>query len=199
LLLDEATSALDNESERVVQAAIDALLKGDGTAAKRTSVVIAHRLSTVEGADRIVVMRAGADGAHLRVGGETLEKDLHAAVAVLKPHQRILGAGGLRAKHDAMIAGEFDVDYVSFGDPAPDGYTPPIEQIAERAAWWADIFNIPCVAHAPSLADVETLAKASADFISLREAVWNDERGAAAAVAQAQQSLDTNRAQSGTP
>ncbi len=53
LILDEATSALDNESERAVQAALDALMAG------RTTLVIAHRLSTVERADRIVVMEQG--------------------------------------------------------------------------------------------------------------------------------------------
>ncbi|MEY3552394.1 MAG: hypothetical protein RL735_742, partial [Pseudomonadota bacterium] len=119
------------------------------------------------------------------------------AISTLKP-QRILGAGGLRAKHDAMIAGEFDVDYISFGDPAPDGFHPPVEQIAERAAWWADIFNVPCVAYAPALADVATLAAAGADFISLREAVWDDARGAAAAVAQAQAVLDARKTETGT-
>ena len=53
LLLDEATSALDAKSEAVVQAALDRLAKG------RTTLVIAHRLSTVRGADRIVVMDRG--------------------------------------------------------------------------------------------------------------------------------------------
>ena len=139
-----------------------------------------------------LVMRAGADGAHLRVTPDTLEKTVPDAVKTLKKEDRILGIGGLRAKHDAMIAGEYDVDYVSFGDPAPDGYVPPIDQIAERAGWWADIFNVPCVAHAATLADVVTLAKVGADFISLREAVWNDPRGAAAAVAEAQKNLDDN-------
>ncbi|NEU11738.1 ATP-binding cassette domain-containing protein [Methylobacterium sp. BTF04] len=53
LLLDEATSALDSESERLVQAALLRLMKG------RTTLVIAHRLSTVRDADLIVVMDAG--------------------------------------------------------------------------------------------------------------------------------------------
>jgi ATP-binding cassette, subfamily B, bacterial MsbA len=53
LVLDEATSALDTESERRIQAALARLMRG------RTTLVIAHRLSTVERADRIVVMREG--------------------------------------------------------------------------------------------------------------------------------------------
>ena len=64
LLLDEATSALDAENERLVQAALEQLKAG------RTTLVIAHRLSTVMNADRIVVMdqgRAMASGSHAQL------------------------------------------------------------------------------------------------------------------------------------
>lgn len=68
LLLDEATSALDTESERMVQAALERLMRN------RTVLVIAHRLSTVQNADRIVVLERGrvaACGSH----AELLEQD----------------------------------------------------------------------------------------------------------------------------
>ena len=53
MVLDEATSALDSESERLVQSALENMMKN------RTSVVIAHRLSTIQNADQIVVMQKG--------------------------------------------------------------------------------------------------------------------------------------------
>ena len=69
LLLDEATSSLDAASERLVQQALEALERG------RTTLVIAHRLATVQHADRIIVMERGAivaQGTHaelMRQGG----------------------------------------------------------------------------------------------------------------------------------
>ena len=68
LILDEATSALDTESERLVQDALNNLMKN------RTSIVIAHRLSTIVNADEIVVINKGElaeKGSHK----ELLEKD----------------------------------------------------------------------------------------------------------------------------
>ena len=86
LLLDEATSALDAESERLVQDALDRLMQS------RTTLVIAHRLATVRGADRIVVMDKGRiveQGTHdelTRAGG------LYARLAALQFDERAFAA-----------------------------------------------------------------------------------------------------------
>ena len=77
LLLDEATSALDAESEHMVQAALESAMKD------RTTLVIAHRLATVQRADRIIVMEAG----------QIVETGTHA---------QLTAAGGLYARLAAL-------------------------------------------------------------------------------------------------
>jgi len=123
--------------------------------------------------------RAGADGAHLS-GIEALT----AAIGALKP-DRIAGAGGLRSRHDAMLAGEAGADYVMFGDPDRRGGRPPLEAITERLTWWSDLVEIPCVGYAGSRDEIAPLAQAGADFIALGEWLWMQNEGPAAAVAAA--------------
>ena len=87
LILDEATSSLDSESERFIQAALEAVSRG------RTTFVIAHRMSTIESADRIVVLE----------GGEIVEQG---------NHQELIALGGLYAS--------LDVGHESDEQPPPE-------------------------------------------------------------------------------
>jgi thiamine-phosphate pyrophosphorylase len=130
-----------------------------------------------------LVASAGADGAHL----DSVDA-LKAALAQLKP-ERIAGCGGLASRHDAMVAGEAGADYVMFGEPSMHDERPSFDAISERVAWWAELFEIPCVGFASTLDEVEPLAAAGADFIAIGEAVFTDGRGCGVAVAEAAQRL----------
>ena len=91
--------------------------------------------------------------------------DFLAAIESLKP-ARIAGCGGLRTRHDAMVAAERGADYVMFGEPADDRRL-AFDAIIERIGWWAEVFQIPCVGFAASLDEVEPLAAAGADFVAI--------------------------------
>ena len=123
-----------------------------------------------------IAARAGADGAHLH-GIEAFM----AAVDGLKP-ARIAGCGGLKSRDDAMAAGERGADYVMFGDTAADGHRPSFGAIIERIEWWAELFTIPCVGFAGGPNEVSPIVTAGADFIAVGDGIWDDPRGAAAAL-----------------
>jgi len=130
--------------------------------------------------------RAGADGAHL-----TGIAALRAAIGTLKP-DRIAGAGGLRSRDDAMLAGETGADYVMFGEPPPtpppharEAERPPFDYELDRLAWWAELFEPPCVGYAGSLDEVLPLAQVGADFIALGDWIWTHPKTPAAAIAEA--------------
>jgi thiamine-phosphate pyrophosphorylase len=126
-----------------------------------------------------IVARAGADGAHL-AGPDALQ----AALLSLKP-DFIAGAGGLYGRHDAMVAAEAGADYVMFGEPDAGGQHPSRDAVIDRVAWWAEVFEIPCVAYAPSLDAIDALVAAGADFIAVGDALFGDPRGPKAAAAEA--------------
>ncbi|MBB4018191.1 thiamine-phosphate pyrophosphorylase [Chelatococcus caeni] len=131
----------------------------------------------------VVAIRGGADGVHITGTGSPAEiAAAREALEAMKP-DRIVGIGGLRGKHDAMVAGEMDIDYVMFGEPLPNAVLPPFAQVVERAAWWAEIFAVPCVAFAPTLEDVTPLAETGVEFVAVGDAVWSAPEGPAKAVA----------------
>jgi thiamine-phosphate pyrophosphorylase len=141
----------------------------------RLSEIIAPRDAAllIEGDPRLAA-RLGVDGVHVE-GAEAVAE----ALASLKG-ERIVGAGGLPLRDDAMSAAEAGADYVMFGEPGPDGEAPPLSATLERVSWWAEIFEAPCVAYAARLEDVAQIAAAGADFVALGGAVWDAADPAAA-------------------
>jgi thiamine-phosphate pyrophosphorylase len=126
-----------------------------------------------------LVGRSGADGAHL--------SGIHAfegAIERLKP-DRIVGAGGMTTRHDAMLAAEGNADYVMFGDPDLEGQRPSLESVEDRVSWWAEVFQPPCVAFAAQMDEVGPLVRAGADFVAVSDFIWTDPRGPVAAIIDA--------------
>jgi thiamine-phosphate pyrophosphorylase len=126
-----------------------------------------------------IVAPAGADGAHL--DGIAA---LNAALPGLKP-DRIAGCGGLDTRHDAMTAAERGTDYVMFGRPDPGGRRPDFGAVADRVAWWAELFEVPCVGWAETFDEVEALAAAGADFVAIGDLVWDHPDGPGVTLAAA--------------
>jgi thiamine-phosphate pyrophosphorylase len=125
-------------------------------------VVQAAGAALVVQADPSIAVRGGADGVHVEGNTEMLKVARDTAKS-----DRIVGAGGLKARHDAMDAGEAGCDYVMFGEPRPDGYVPPLSGVIERTSWWSEIFQTPCVAYAPDMEAISALAATGCEFIAL--------------------------------
>lgn len=136
LILDEATSALDNQSEKVVQKALDKLV--EESHGRRTTIIIAHRLSTVRNADKIVVLGSPEGTSTAATGSQILEQGSHDELMALGGYYKALvGAGdGRRSETGAMMAAEEpmrrvasrmhsddgdDLEFVALGDEDGDG------------------------------------------------------------------------------
>ncbi|MBA5777280.1 thiamine phosphate synthase [Stappia sp. F7233] len=137
------------------------------------------------GNDTRIAGRARADGIHCDTG----LADLKLATETFKP-SRIVGAGGIKTRHEAMELAETGVDYVFFGlldlDESPEAH----RKTLDLADWWSELFEIPCVAlGGTDLASVGPCAATGADFVALRDGVWTYPEGPAAAVRLANETL----------
>lgn len=113
-----------------------------------------------------VAARGGADGVHVDKPKDL--KDLRGRLC----DGRILGVGGLETKHGAMEAGESGIDYLMIGGRYPDGAVPDPETVLARAAWWAEIFETPCIAVAHAEDAVAGAAGTGAEFVGLESGLW---------------------------
>jgi thiamine-phosphate pyrophosphorylase len=80
-----------------------------------------------------------------------------------------------------------------FGEPDHGGGdgTPSLGAVAERLAWWAELFQSPCIGYAAGKDEVRPLAEAGADFVALGDWIWTERGGADRAVAAANAILAT--------
>jgi thiamine-phosphate pyrophosphorylase len=138
--------------------------EGDYKALVKAAAPIAQKRDVavlIEG-DPGDVKKLGADGLHLTGGREALVD----AIEALKP-DFIVGAGGAGSKHEAMEAGELDIDYVFFGP-----LSGPIEPGArELARWWAETMTVPSVLSDPE-GDPATVVDEGCEFVAIGGPIW---------------------------
>lgn len=150
-----------------------------------TPIAQARDIAVLVRNDTRAAGRAKADGVHVDTGAADLEN----ALETFHP-ANIVGCGGLQTKHDAMEAGETEVDYVFFGDLDKPETAEAAPRSLELAAWWVPLFEPPVVVMAGNdPASVEAAAATGAEFVALRDAVWNHPAGPAAAIAEANRLL----------
>jgi thiamine-phosphate pyrophosphorylase len=139
--------------------------------------------------DTRIAGRIRADGVQIDTGAP----DVASAVAGAGG-KRMVGAGGVRTRHDAMVLAEAGPDYLFFGLLDGDREPGIFPRALDLAAWWSEVAVIPAmVMGGAAVASVEEAADAGIDFVALRAAVWNDPRGPAAAVADANARLALSR------
>ncbi len=167
-------------------------IAGDGSPASTqrvaevlTPVAQAAGVAAIVLNDTRLLGRAGADGVHIDTG----LTDLTGALERFRG-KKIVGAGGIRSRHEAMELGQREPDYLFFGKLDGDTGDAIFPKALDLAAWWSGLFEIPAVVMGGrSVASVVEAAEAKIEFVALRSAVWEHPEGPAAAVAEANRIL----------
>lgn len=137
-------------------------------AEKLVPVIQASGAAAIIYGDTQVAGRSGADGAHV----DTSLEDVKLAVESLQP-AKIVGAGGTKLKHEDMEWAETGIDYLFYGKLDLDEREDAHPKTLDKAQWWAELFETPCVALAgTTLASVEQAAATGADFVAIRDLLW---------------------------
>lgn len=182
--LEEVLNEVDCASVLLDIASDDAGLREEA-ASELMSVTFSHDRAFLIADAPETVLKLGADGVHL-----SSDKLGYADARKILGADRIVGINTGYVRHAAMEAGEAGADYVGLGnlhDTAPD-----IETLCNLTAWWAQLFEVPCVAFANSdLAQAERLIRAGADFLGLRDKIWNAPEGAVKAARNYVQMMQT--------
>jgi thiamine-phosphate pyrophosphorylase len=135
--------------------------------------------------DTRLLGRVNADGIHIDTG----LADLNAALDRYRG-KKIVGAGGIRSRHEAMERGEREPDYLFFGRLDGDTGEGIFPKAFDLASWWSGLFEIPAIVMGGrALESVVAAAEAGIEFVALRSAVWDHPDGPAKAVAEANRLL----------
>lgn len=130
-----------------------------------------------------------ADGVHIGAGINALK-----AARKQFGDGKIVGAGDIRSRHDAMTLGETLPDYLFFGRIDGDEEAGIHAKALELASWWSELFEIPAIVMGGSdPASAGEAALAGIEFVALRRAVWDHPAGPARAVAIADGALSATR------
>lgn len=130
-----------------------------------------------------IARRVGADGIHA-------EKRADLACEAERADGLILGAGGVKTRHEALELGELRPDYMLFGRPGYDTHPEPHPRNLSLAQWWSEMVEIPCIVLAgSSMESVQTAAGTGAEFVAASAAIFNSVLNPAEAVREANRLL----------
>lgn len=121
----------------------------------------------IVGAPR-VASRLGADGVQFSQDAEAVRDAERLRPAL------IIGSGNIRSRHQALIIGEAEPDYVMFGKPGDDTHRDPKPRNLELGAWWASMIEIPAIVlGGTALESAVGVAKSQAEFVALDRAIFS--------------------------
>lgn len=173
----------------IISASIDDPASLQRVAEKLVPIAEARGVAALIHNDTRVAARTNADGVHIDTGRE----DLAAAMESLRK-KKIVGAGNVSSRHDAMELAEVEPDYLFFGRLDGDMADAIFPKALELAAWWSQVTVIPAIVMGGrALGSVDEAAREGIEFVALSAAVWTDPRGPAAAVAEVAERLASVR------
>ncbi|MEP3276804.1 MAG: thiamine phosphate synthase [Stappiaceae bacterium] len=151
-----------------------------------TPIAQKHEVAVMVHNDTQAAGYAKADGVHVDTGAENLSL----AIDSFHP-ERMVGAGGVASRHNAMTIGETSADYIFFGRLDLLEHEEAHPKNLAFAEWWAEVFELPAVAMAgQSSASVDAIGSTGIDFVAVRDYVWTHANGPQAAIQEANEILD---------
>lgn len=183
--LDEALAGGDVASLLIAPDGLDDTAL-QAAAERLTPIAQARDVAVMLRGDSRIMGRAKADGLHVVDGRAAVAEAVERFAG-----RAIVGAGEIRSRHEAMEAAEAGADYVFFGLLDRPDDPEPHHKSLEWGAWWAPLFETPCVVlGGGTVASLEQAAETGAEFVALRDAIWSHPEGPRVAVAAANAILD---------